>query len=65
MAEYLKVWDTVYEPRRYLERTYRFFLGMRPTRAAMARRQGREPCPQQRPRRRCRCAETAGISMCF
>jgi hypothetical protein len=40
IAEYLKVWATVYEPRRFLERTYRFFLGMRPTRAATARRQG-------------------------
>lgn len=39
--EYLKVWNTVYEPRRFLERTYRFFLGMRPTRAATARRQGK------------------------
>lgn len=41
MAEYQKVWETIYEPRRYLERTYRFFLGMRPTRAVMARRQGK------------------------
>lgn len=41
IAEYLKVWATVYEPRRFLARTYRFFLGMRPTRAATARRQGK------------------------
>jgi hypothetical protein len=41
MAEYHKVWDTIYEPRRYLERNYQFFLGMRPTRAALARRQGK------------------------
>ena len=40
MAEYHKVWDTIYEPRRYLERAYRFFLGMRPTRAALARGRG-------------------------
>jgi len=40
-AEYHLVWDTIYEPRRYLERSYRFFLGMRPTRAALARRQGK------------------------
>lgn len=39
--EYLEVWDTVYEPRRFLERTYRFYLGMRPTRGATARRQGK------------------------
>ena len=41
MAEYHKVWDTLYEPRRYLERNYQFILGMRPTRAALARRQGK------------------------
>jgi radical SAM superfamily enzyme YgiQ (UPF0313 family) len=41
MAEYHKVWDTIYEPRRYLERNYQFFLGMRPSRAALARRQGK------------------------
>ena len=40
IAEYLKVWATVWEPRRYLERAYRFFLGMRPTREAMARQGG-------------------------
>ncbi len=40
MAEYHKVWETIYEPRRYLERSYRFFLGMRPTRAELARRRG-------------------------
>jgi radical SAM superfamily enzyme YgiQ (UPF0313 family) len=40
MAEYHQVWDTIYEPHRYLERAYRFFLGMRPTRAALARRRG-------------------------
>jgi radical SAM superfamily enzyme YgiQ (UPF0313 family) len=41
LAEYQQIWDTIYEPRRYLERCYRFFLGMRPTRAALARRQGK------------------------
>ncbi len=35
LAEYLAVWDHLYEPSRYLERAYRFFLKMRPTRAAM------------------------------
>lgn len=43
--EYLKVWDTVYEPRQFLERTYRYFLGMRPTRRATNRRQGQPPPP--------------------
>lgn len=41
MAEFRQVWDTIYEPRRFLERSFRFFLGMRPTRAALARRQGK------------------------
>ena len=39
--EYLKVWNTAYDPRLFLERTYRFFLGMRPTRGATARQQGK------------------------
>jgi hypothetical protein len=51
MAEYLEVWDTVWEPRHYLERAYRFFLGMRPTREAMARQGGRT-LPAAAPRRR-------------
>ena len=51
IAEYLKVWSTVYEPRRFLERTYRFFLGMRPTRTATARRQG-ETLPAATPKAR-------------
>jgi radical SAM superfamily enzyme YgiQ (UPF0313 family) len=41
MAEYQKVWETIYEPSRYLARCYRFFLGMRPTRAEIARCQGK------------------------
>ena len=49
MAEYHRVWDTIYEPRRYLERTYQFFLGMRPTRAALARRQGKSLPPTSVP----------------
>ena len=49
--EYLKVWNTVYEPRRFLERTYRFCLGMRPTRGATARRQGKA-LPQTAPKAR-------------
>jgi radical SAM superfamily enzyme YgiQ (UPF0313 family) len=35
VAEYLAAWDYLYEPSHYLERAYRFFLKMRPTRAAM------------------------------
>lgn len=49
MAEYHQVWDTIYEPGRYLERTYRFFLGMRPTRAAIAWRQGKSLPPTAAP----------------
>lgn len=50
IAEYLKVWTTVYEPRRFLERSYRFFLEMRPTRAALARRQGKPLPPPEAPK---------------
>lgn len=52
IAEYLKVWDTIYEPRRFLARTYRFFLGMRPTRSATARRQGKTLPPAAAPKAR-------------
>ncbi|MEW6657933.1 MAG: B12-binding domain-containing radical SAM protein [Thermodesulfobacteriota bacterium] len=45
MAEYHQVWETIYEPSRYLERSYRYFLGMRPSRAALARRQGKSLPP--------------------
>jgi radical SAM superfamily enzyme YgiQ (UPF0313 family) len=41
VAEYQKVWETIYEPSRYLARCFRFFLGMRPTRAEIARCQGK------------------------
>lgn len=57
MAEYRQVWETVYDPRRFLDRAHRYYLEMRPTRAAMARAQGRKlpppPVPQaKRPLRR-------------
>ncbi|MBI5250045.1 MAG: B12-binding domain-containing radical SAM protein [Desulfomonile tiedjei] len=35
VAEYLGAWDHLYAPSRYLERAYRWFLKMRPTRAAL------------------------------
>jgi radical SAM superfamily enzyme YgiQ (UPF0313 family) len=44
IAEYLAAWDYLYEPSRYLERAYGFFLKMRPTRAALAKQKG-EPVP--------------------
>jgi radical SAM superfamily enzyme YgiQ (UPF0313 family) len=36
VAEYIRTVDCLYEPSKYLARTYRHFLAMRPTRAAMA-----------------------------
>jgi radical SAM superfamily enzyme YgiQ (UPF0313 family) len=42
LAEYLAAWDYLYEPSRYLERAYRYYLKMRPTRAAMAGKERRE-----------------------
>jgi radical SAM superfamily enzyme YgiQ (UPF0313 family) len=41
VAEFLEAWDELYDTSRYLERTYRFFLNMRPTRAAIAGSKGR------------------------
>jgi radical SAM superfamily enzyme YgiQ (UPF0313 family) len=39
--EYLNIWGRIYEPSRFLARTHRYYLAMRPTRAAAARKQGR------------------------
>jgi radical SAM superfamily enzyme YgiQ (UPF0313 family) len=36
VAEYIRTVDYLYEPTKYLVRTYRYFLAMRPTRAATA-----------------------------
>jgi len=49
MAEYLKIWETIYEPGAYLARAHRYFLGMRPTRAALARSRGQTSPPQPVP----------------
>jgi len=38
--EYVRTIDRIYEPSRYLDRTYRYYLKMRPTRRALARQQG-------------------------
>ena len=35
ISEYVQAWDYLYEPSRFLARTYRYYLSMRPTRAAM------------------------------
>jgi radical SAM superfamily enzyme YgiQ (UPF0313 family) len=40
MADYLRVWDYVYEPSNFLRRTYQYFLYMRPTRKALAQAHG-------------------------
>jgi len=50
--EYVAIWETLYDPSRFLARAYRSHLAMRPTRAASARVRG-EPCPaKHRPGRR-------------
>ncbi|MFZ5453437.1 MAG: B12-binding domain-containing radical SAM protein [Thermodesulfobacteriota bacterium] len=43
MQEYIDAWDYLYEPSRFLARTYRFHLDMRPTRRAMAIAKGESP----------------------
>ncbi|MFA5111646.1 MAG: B12-binding domain-containing radical SAM protein, partial [Desulfobaccales bacterium] len=40
IGEYVGAIDRLYEPAGYLARSYRYFLNMRPTRQALARRQG-------------------------
>ncbi|MBI4642799.1 MAG: B12-binding domain-containing radical SAM protein [Deltaproteobacteria bacterium] len=43
MQEYIDAWDYLYEPSRFLERAYRFYLAMRPTRRALAIAKGDPP----------------------
>jgi radical SAM superfamily enzyme YgiQ (UPF0313 family) len=43
MQEYVDAWEYLYEPSRFLARTYRYFMTMRPTRRAMALEKGEEP----------------------
>jgi radical SAM superfamily enzyme YgiQ (UPF0313 family) len=38
VAEYIRMVDYLYEPTKYLARTYRYYLAMRPTRAASGKR---------------------------
>ncbi|MFH0824169.1 MAG: radical SAM protein, partial [Pseudomonadota bacterium] len=38
--EFVRTWDYLYEPNRYLDRVYRYFINMRPTRRAMAKARG-------------------------
>lgn len=44
-AEYVHTWDYLYEPSRFLARVYRYYLNMRPTRAATAKNNG-APLPR-------------------
>ncbi len=43
MEEYAAAWEYLYEPSRCLERAYRYYLNMRPTRRAMAIAKGESP----------------------
>lgn len=36
MEEYIEIWEYLYHPRRFLERTYKYCLAIRPTRRALA-----------------------------
>jgi radical SAM superfamily enzyme YgiQ (UPF0313 family) len=40
LQEYIDAWDYLYEPSRFLARAYRYYLGMRPTRLALATAKG-------------------------
>jgi len=40
ISEFKGAWEYLYEPSRFLARTYRYYLRMRPTRKAMARKKG-------------------------
>jgi hypothetical protein len=48
IGEYLQAVDRLYDPSAYLDRAYRYFLAMRPTRLALAR-QKRENVPSLAP----------------
>ena len=49
VQEYIDAWDHIYEPSRYLERAYRYYLAMRPTRRAMAVAKGDPPPHRDHP----------------
>ena len=50
MDEYIRAVDYLYEPSKYLARTYRHFLAMRPTRAATAGKRKEQNAGNQRTR---------------
>ncbi len=45
LGEYRRLWDDLYTPSRFLARAYRYFLAMRPTRAALSNGPQRQPRP--------------------
>jgi radical SAM superfamily enzyme YgiQ (UPF0313 family) len=47
VAEYIRTVDFLYEPARYLARTYRYYLAMRPTRTAAGKRKTPAPGNQK------------------
>ncbi|MGO8761749.1 MAG: B12-binding domain-containing radical SAM protein [Desulfobaccales bacterium] len=47
VAEYIRTVDQLYEPTKYLARTYRYFLAMRPTRAAAVKAKTPGPGPKE------------------
>jgi radical SAM superfamily enzyme YgiQ (UPF0313 family) len=49
VAEYIRMVDYLYEPTKYLARSYRYYLAMRPTRAAAGKDKSRGPGNQQHP----------------
>ncbi|MDQ1239670.1 MAG: hypothetical protein QG577_1856 [Thermodesulfobacteriota bacterium] len=52
LEEYVQTWDYLYEPSRFLARTYRYYLSMRPTRAALGMKETHEqPESMQKDRR--------------
>jgi radical SAM superfamily enzyme YgiQ (UPF0313 family) len=65
LQEYMDAWDYLYEPSHYLERAYRFYLAMRPTRQALAITKGealpREDTPNIRMPWRKRLYEVLGF----
>jgi radical SAM superfamily enzyme YgiQ (UPF0313 family) len=49
LAEYTAAIDRLYEPSRYLERAYHYFLAMRPTRRYLAQQRGEKTTPAGNP----------------
>ncbi len=52
LQDYVHLWRHLYEPSRYLDRVYRYYRAMRPTRRAQAQARGERPPPEPNARRR-------------